>query len=986
MPNSEKGELDEYIRSYTFEASTPRVVTADEETIALGYDDGPVELVGTGRTTIDLDVRDIALATRLYALTGERITAISRAGTEVWSTEWSDAERVAATDNAVALLTPENIIGLDSATGVERFRTKRPFADIAGEPTIIGGAERFVIAAWSFLAVVNDEGVRTTEVNIDGAIETAGLVGDTAIIALRDGRLIGCDVTSGTVEWERESRVDWLPPSAMSELPAVTTDRLLRVTPDGVVTEIAKAPSGEVYVAGSGDPVCAVGDGIIACYRLSRELSANIDVALATDRIARTANEFHVTVGNDGSTPTTVPLSVSGTGITFDPERSSTEISVGTDADRTVTFPVARIGDQDRAEVTVSAADETVVETTLEVVDPDPDRQPINVETTVERITEGEVRVDVAIENRSSRRIENLVLQPVDERLPTIDPEATDSHTTDVAVPIMEDLRVTWEDESAEIPLNLRSSTDTVSLAIETIDNFVDITIDNGDEAPFQDELRVDGSAVTPIERTVEVPSTGQFLLALRPHQGGAVRAAVKGLGLSDAVEFEAETGLHQEGGKHDRADSHDTDANDSGSRFRWEQRSGQGASETDADSNSSSQSVFQSDLDGETSQPNTMPSVEHEMAIERGTVEPWAAVQERVTVTNDTDTSFDHVAVESTDGGSATTDTSIPSGKRATFTRYHAFPPGEGSLPDVSILVDLAESKSKGGGTRIKVPTVDSPTVEREGFGARLIGERRPEPTLTLQVWNDGDSPIRITSVRVAGHNIPDPNDWTIEPGETDQRSVTIEGQFESSLLRAIVQHVVPGDEETQFQTLVPVLAADSDPAPPLNPPANDDPDDKSAFGDMEFDFRIGDISSSTDGDSAIVDLAVRNETDEPHRVRVTPKGEELVDVLAMAMTETVDPGAVEPFGVHVATPPGERQQIEFEAVIDIIDNEESFRIQAVGTNPDDNENSDGEISDEWTIELLSPSVGDIESSLEVDRECERPSDDGRLSTPWES
>ena len=393
---------EELVQVGSFEATVRSWAVADEA-VGLLTNEREVHVIGRQRhDTIEVDrtAHDIAIGERIYAVTDDELVAYSRAGTRLWSAAIF-GEAVAAPETAtfvVVLTDDDELVGFDGANGSEQFRVDRPHADVAGTPELICTEDRLVLSAWSFCAVLESDGEPYHEVMLDGAIDALGVVDDTVVCVLKDGRVVGVDIGEQEPSWTREWAVTDVDPYARGRLLLRTDDGIHEITADGDSRRVGDDSGGLPVAAVSGEPVCLVHDDTVAVYHRPSDdddtavyqrptggdpseastepARSEVEVSAMIDRLERDVASVRIEAHNPGTKPVG-GLAVEPTGT------SLPDVPPGGSLDETVTVSA------DERIVAVTDGDRTLADCEL------PD-SPLSC-----RI-DGGALIDVCIENRGS--------------------------------------------------------------------------------------------------------------------------------------------------------------------------------------------------------------------------------------------------------------------------------------------------------------------------------------------------------------------------------------------------------------------------------------------------------------------------------------------------------------------------------------------------------------------------------------------------------
>lgn len=527
----------------SFECSSVTAVVANDEYVFLGTRAGTVEMVSAdGRTSVDLSapVTDLAVGRRVYAEVESSIIALSTAGTRVWSVDIEGVEQLAALtdeDKLGAVTTDDVLIGFDGEIGSRRFETDRPQADIADAPTFLGAADCFIHATWSFLSVLDPDGGERFTRNLNVAIESVGVVGDTIVLSLKNDRVVGVDAADGQRQWERELRVTDLPYFGAEQLLFTADDQLVSITPDGAYSRVQSVPRGDLYPTTDGSLFCIVADDTVSVYRSTGNPAESIVCEIDDSTVGPNGGAVSVTVSNQGDQPITESFGVEGDGM----EVRTSEIRVDLDPDESVTrtVDVDSVAATDKAVLVVTVGDRHIAEEDVLVADSDPESFDSSVD--LDRIADGVAVLAVTVYNDGDVPLSDIAISPGDAHVFDIVPGESATTTVKTEYQPGTDVPVTVSVGSQQKEQALSLPESLCNIGIErTTDDFIDVTVNTEVEAPIEAEVIIDGDAIdASVSRVLEIPSEGTALIALAPaavDTPGTVRAAVPDLEIARAV------------------------------------------------------------------------------------------------------------------------------------------------------------------------------------------------------------------------------------------------------------------------------------------------------------------------------------------------------------------------------------------------------------------------------------------------------------------
>ncbi|WP_135852197.1 outer membrane protein assembly factor BamB family protein [Halorussus salinus] len=542
---SDPGPTGGYAPTESFESGRVTAVSADADRVVLGTDAGTVEIVAAdGRTTVDFEapIADLAVGNRVYALADGSVAALSTGGTRVWSVELPEASELAALPEADVLgvvTDDDRLVGFDGETGGQEFDVDRPHADVTGDPGFFGTDGAFVLVAWSFLAVRNLDGSERFDENLDGAIESAGIVDDTIVVSLKDERVVGVDLTTGEKQWERELAVADLPDRGDDALLFTAEEQLVSLEADGTYAPVADLPSGDVYPTSDGDLFCVVADGTIAVYSSTAGPDA-LGFAVEEDRLVRGETDaVTLRVRNRGDRPVAAPLRVVGDGAALDRASWTADLAPGESATRSLA--VESMGTDDTAALAVESEGDLLGSLSLPVESPP--GASLAADVSLDAVTDGAAALTVTVENEGDAPATHVSVSPGDVKLGRLAPG--ESAAADLELPFEEGtavpVAVRSDDDAAEVETALPDRGCAVD--VDATDGFVDATVENRADATVSDDLVVSGDCFdAPVERRVELAAGDRLVVALRPDwtvETADVEAGLVGLGASASARLD---------------------------------------------------------------------------------------------------------------------------------------------------------------------------------------------------------------------------------------------------------------------------------------------------------------------------------------------------------------------------------------------------------------------------------------------------------------
>ena len=511
------GEPLSMAEASSFEQSGVSASAAGTEFVLLASPSGGVELVDHEdhfRLVRGETVTDVAAGSHAYTLTDGEITAYARTGGRLWTNGSITAPAgitADATDGRLLVRTADGeLVTLADQTGDEIGRRRLPHADAPDEPTVVAHDGRTLIANWSSFTLLGEG--EPVERRLNGAVRAAGLVGQTAVLGLKDGSLVA--YTDGAQTWEVTEQTSWLAPVGRDRLFCVTKQGLVGFDEAGERRPVPAVPASGTHAAtADGRLVCHVAGGTARVFHATGDPASAVSLELPAE-IPRGVSSVELTVSNTGDSLADTTGRFRGTGI----EVASREVDAGLQpgAERRLELGVDSIED-DEATIALVDGEQTVASATARVVEPE---EAVAVEAQPVEADGQTVTVRVSVENDGDTPIAGG--DAAGERFGQL--AAGESVTRDVRLTAPVDrIRVSLadaEDRSIELGIGSRLASVSVEPGPE---GYVEATVRNDAPCPLEDELVVSG-VPTPEEtvtRQIEVARNGKYVWSLPSLAGG---------------------------------------------------------------------------------------------------------------------------------------------------------------------------------------------------------------------------------------------------------------------------------------------------------------------------------------------------------------------------------------------------------------------------------------------------------------------------------
>ena len=793
----------------SFESTPPSAAGVGAQHVVFGIDSSVVTVAGSQRTTIDhgQPIDDIAVAEAILVLSPETLTAYTMAGDRLWSqsVEAADAIAAVASSGVCGVLTATHLRGIDIDTGHEEFAVERTRSG-SPDDAFLGIDEGFVYGTWSFLTAVGVDGELLFDRDLSAVIRSVGSCGQTLVVALQSGRLVGLGATNGTSNWRLELDPIHVAPAGEESVFVSSNTGIHTVSADGTSEPVPELPGGSVYATTDGGVVCTVRDGLISTHVHDRD-RIEINVTTSTVGVGGTVD---IEVSNRSNEPRTADLGVSLDGCSFSPS----ERTVSLDASETalVDFPVASVTAEGDAELTV-AVDGAVTQTAPITVE-EAAGGTLAVETDLAPtvITDGSCELSVTVTNSGGVAFDSVRLFETETDAEAVAPGT--SWTETVTRPYDPDrrisvgLEVVRGDRRREYAPTCRlPPTPSIDAAVDGDALRATVAVDGG--VTVSDRLVIDMPGAGRVRSPVTIDGD-ELLLVVPQYEDGVARIAL------DAIDVEARVELSgtdpfsitsHDSGRRSRRES-TANRSDQGSTTDRPEQSRTGSLDRQVDESDpappahSEPHAGRADADGSPSGPsNRSDTGGPQLTVDRELPETVPGVghvvRDRLTVSNDGAAVADLVAVteeERIELGR------LASGATASLARFLT------AGTDETLRVPAVEFES--GGTVIaRAPERQLP-VAADGIDLRVAVDRS-DGSVGAALTNNSRRLCRVTELSV-GSNQTVSVDTPLAAGESTRLSTTIDpGTLsESAVLPLSVSVSYDDGTEDELDALGAVLS----------------------------------------------------------------------------------------------------------------------------------------------------------------------------------
>ncbi|WP_430505585.1 PQQ-binding-like beta-propeller repeat protein [Haloparvum sp. PAK95] len=859
-----------YVRRTSFEIGDVDDWSVTESTVAL-LAGSTIHLVSDSVDTVELDgpARQVGLNDKLFVLFSEKVAAYSTSGTRLWTAEVENAVGVAApvASDFVVVLTDDRLLGLDATAGYERFAVERPDSDVAAVPEIVCTDTSLVVAAWSFLTILEPTGATQLRTTLDGAIHGIGVVGDTVVCVMKDDRLLGIDVETGDEKWCHEWVVDRIDPFAHQELLVRTAEGIRMVDPDGEWHN-PSLDDGLPIAAASGEPVCVVVDSLVNVYaRTTGE--ADFDAAVPTDAIEPTASSLPVVVENVSDTPSVTTASVEADGATISTGAEQLALTPGERERIRVGIGSIRAEDVD---VDVYLEDELVTSANVPVAG---GVDALSVSTAPVAADADGWTVEVTVENTASVPVRQLALDPGDNVRESLE----SGETWVVTVP---------HPDEGEIVLSVADSKRRVEPSIpehplvaevEFEEGLVVASVSNRTTARVVDTVRIASSAVArEFEHEFDGGPDSRLVVATPPVETGTATVTVSGRFVSarETVEIPPNSvPALGSGGATDANAGGQSRAVDSASPPTAEgqargadaasRRTGRGDDEADSGGGGS-----RADAQGESRASGADAAFPLELDRRWDSELSNTASNERANAVTIGDVLFEYVDVANVGSegtqvvlSSEDADTTevVGPGESATFVRKHTFTEEGGRVPGVAVETPAGRRDADA-----VEPAIETP----EWYCLAAVVPSADGPLLRLEIANRSQMRVQVADLSLPSFSFTESvGSFQVSPRSTVVETIPLSGPPAQELSEPELLSFSAGPDvgqQDEYRTLVALPSPDR--------------------GFQELDFEIDD-ETVLDAEGGTVVVRCRNTGTEPvENLSIEADGTQVREILYDALT----------------------------------------------------------------------------------------------------
>ncbi|MFC6793086.1 hypothetical protein ACFQFH_00635 [Halobaculum halobium] len=502
---------ERYVQVDAFDVAEVAAADAGAGAIAVATADGRVSLITSGdrrRVARKDGVIDVAVADRVYVLSGAELEAFSHAGSRVWGVDVPDGQSVDADpdDDRVYVRTGDGeFVVVEGRTGIEAGRFEQPHADVAESPAVAAADGRLAVASWSFLTVLDSTGEQLDEQTLSGAVTDVGLLPGRAVVSLKDGQLVGYE--GDDCLWEIDGDVSWLADAGVAALAARVAGSDFAVDADGNRHPLDGVSGTPIAATPSLDLVCTVGSGTATVYAAVGRADESVTVTVESESLRPADPTVVLAFTNEGDRAVEVDATVDADGASVASSTVSATIDAGSTQRRRVS-----LGPLSADEVTVTAAvGDASTEKVLEVQE---ETTALHVESVLHGVEDGVLSAAIDVENDGDTSVTGVTVG--ETTVGTLDPGESER------VPLEQDLpsgAVTVRADGVD-PLETETTVPATPTGIDiesASKGFLSVTLHNDTPVAVDDQVTVegvpddDGSFSMP----VSIQANGAYRLAL---------------------------------------------------------------------------------------------------------------------------------------------------------------------------------------------------------------------------------------------------------------------------------------------------------------------------------------------------------------------------------------------------------------------------------------------------------------------------------------
>ncbi|SHG93191.1 hypothetical protein [Halobaculum gomorrense] len=501
----------QYVQVDAFDMPAVAAADAGPGVIAVATGDGRVDLITSGdrrRVARRDDVLDVAVADRVYALSGTELEAFSHSGSRVWGVDVADGRSVDAdpdNDRVYVRTGDGEFVVVEGRTGIEAGRFDQPHAEVAESPAVAAADGRLAVASWSFLTVLDADGEQLDERTLSGAVTDVGLLSGRAVVSLKGGQLVGYE--GERREWEIDGDVSWLADAGESALAARVSGSDLAVDADGNRHPLDGVSGTPIATTPSLDLVCTVGSGTATVYAAVGQADDAVGVEIEGDSLRPRDPTVVIALANESDGAVEVDATVEAEGARVASSNVSATIDTGATQRRRVSLHSV---DGDAVDVTATVGEESVTKT-LEVQE---ETTALRVETDLEAVEDGTLTATIRVENVGKATVSGVTVG--ETTVGTLDPGAAE------AVPFEQNLPSGDVEVRADgvDPLEAETAVPVTPTAIDLeaeSDGFLLVTLHNETPVAVDDDVSVDGvpDEDGSFSMPVSIPADGAYRIAL---------------------------------------------------------------------------------------------------------------------------------------------------------------------------------------------------------------------------------------------------------------------------------------------------------------------------------------------------------------------------------------------------------------------------------------------------------------------------------------
>lgn len=509
MEESKESVTARYTQLDAHDASKSYLIAAGTETLAFADDSGSVSEIqpsGYQQIVTRPNIRDLAVGEFIYVLTDTELEAFGRAGGRLWVVDIPNGEGIIAdaTRNQVYIRTDDaTFLSIDGQTGSETARFDQPHTELGGTPTVAAHGGYLAVATWSFMTILSPSGEVAYDNTVDGAVSDVGLFDDRAVVVYKDGRA-EC-INEFESFWTLSPSIEWVAQAGDGSLIVSIDETPGTVSEDGHTTTIDGLHGRPVAATVDQRLIATISDDTLAIHSTVDQGEQHVELEITSGTIRTPNPTATLEVRNTGTVPVDLTATIEADGATLSTPSLELTVSAESRERRQI-----RLHDLTADAVTLSVTTRTAA--TKRRLDVDHAEVAIKTERSFDQISHDTLTATVTVTNVGDLPVTEVTV--ADDELRALEPK--ESHSQQVTQPLPSGaINVTTaETGQHSVDLALPVAPTEISLQ-ERTEGLLGVVLANETPAPLEDTITISNAmtADTEIERTVEIPASGQYQL-----------------------------------------------------------------------------------------------------------------------------------------------------------------------------------------------------------------------------------------------------------------------------------------------------------------------------------------------------------------------------------------------------------------------------------------------------------------------------------------